>query len=81
MPRPARISGYMGQRPVKLFFFPLSSAIKFVLHKKEEELLSHHTDNQSGEKGDRLRKLRKEMVDEVKLKSHDCSCLKRYLQY
>lgn len=60
-----------------IFFFPLPSEIRFVLHKKEEELLSHHADNQSEEKGDLLRKLGKEMLNEVKLKSHNFSCLKR----
>lgn len=61
-----------------IFFFSLPSGIRFVLHKEEEELLPHHTGNQSGEKGDLLWKLRKEMLNEVKLKSRDFSCLKGY---
>lgn len=60
-------------REMIFFFFPLPSGIRFVLHKEEEKLLSHHAGNQSGEKGDLLWKLGKEILNQSKIKSQDFS--------
>lgn len=72
---PCEDIGLYGTATREMIFFPLPSGIRFVLHKEEEELLFHHPDNQSGERRDLLRKLRRE--NEVKPKTPDFSLLKR----